>query len=257
MNREHLKSLDRDGYIKLDGLISPALVERLRSRIAELFASEGENAGSEFKQEPGSRRLANCADKGGEFRTCMAHPEVLGYISHVLGPRFKLSSLNVRSANPHDGGGQPLHADMGALPDADGYWVCNTIWLLDDFTAENGAVRAIPGTHRGGKLPQEAISDLTAQHPDEILVTGRAGDVIVMNAHLWHGGTPNRTDRERRALHAFYCRADKPQQQYQKKLLRPETIAALTPAERAILAIDDPLNDEVSSKDVVRSGFLK
>jgi hypothetical protein len=39
--------------------------------------------------------------------------------------------------------------------------------------------------------------------------------VVVMNAHLWHGGTANRADRPRLAMHSFYCRRDLPEQQYQ------------------------------------------
>ena len=58
-------------------------------------------------------------------------------------------------------------------------------------------------------------------------------------------------------MHAFFCRRDKPQQQYQKGLLRPEVQAALTPDVRSILALDDPLNDEMSATVTVRSGFLK
>ncbi len=69
-----------------------------------------------------------------------------------------------------------------------------------------------------------------------------------MNAHLWHGGTANRTAAPRLAMHAFYCRRDKPQQQYQKKLLRPEVQAALSPELRELLALDDPLNDELSAE---------
>jgi ectoine hydroxylase-related dioxygenase (phytanoyl-CoA dioxygenase family) len=96
-----------------------------------------------------------------------------------------------------------------------------------------------------------------APHPDEVLVLGRAGSIAVMNAHTWHGGTANRTDRPRLAMHAFYCRRDKPQQQYQKQLLDPEVQAGLTPELRALLAIDDPLNDELSATATVRSGFMK
>ena len=69
-----------------------------------------------------------------------------------------------------------------------------------------------------------------------------------MNAHLWHGGTANRTAAPRLAMHAFYCRRDKPQQQYQKRLLRPEVQNSLPPDLRAILALDDPMNDELSSQ---------
>jgi ectoine hydroxylase-related dioxygenase (phytanoyl-CoA dioxygenase family) len=90
-----------------------------------------------------------------------------------------------------------------------------------------------------------------------LLVTGKAGTVVVMNAHTWHGGTANRTDKERRALHSFFCRHDIPQQQYQKKLLRPETQSALSEKLRKILAIDDPLNDELSSVGSGQSGFMK
>ena len=78
-----------------------------------------------------------------------------------------------------------------------------------------------------------------------------------MNSHLWHGGTANRTTAPRLAMHAFYCRRDKPQQQYQKALLRPETQANLTADERRILALDDALNDELSANVTVRSGFMK
>jgi hypothetical protein len=58
-------------------------------------------------------------------------------------------------------------------------------------------------------------------------------------------------------MHAFYCRSDKPQQQYQKRLLSPEVQSSLSPELRTLLALDDPLNDELSSAAVVRSGFLK
>ena len=78
-----------------------------------------------------------------------------------------------------------------------------------------------------------------------------------MNAHAWHGGTANNTDKPRTALHAFYARRDKPQQQYQRELLSASVQASLTPALRRILALDDRLNDEVTRNCQQRSGFLK
>ena len=61
----------------------------------------------------------------------------------------------------------------------------------------------------------------------------------------------------RRSLHGFYVRGDKPQQQYQKKLLRPQTQARLSAQMRRILALDDPRNDALSEFGSGRSGFLK
>ena len=241
----------------LPGFCEPRLRKRITERIEDLFEEEGESSGSEFKPEEGCRRLANLADKDPLFRQQMIREDLLEYVAHVLGPDFKLSSLNARSINAGCPRTQPLHTDMSALPDERGYWVCNTLWMLDDFTPDNGPLRFVAGTHQSGQLPGEALADPLADHPDQRLLTGSAGTVLIMNAHLWHGGMPNLTDRPRRALHIFFARQDMPQQQYQKQLLQPETQSQLTTAERKLLALDDPLNDQVSQNPAVRSGFLK
>ena len=250
-------ALDEHGYVTLEDYMDADLMARMRARVDQLFAEEGDRAGSEFRTEEGARRLANLADKGGVFREAIVRTEILSLVDSVLGPEFKLSSLNVRSATPFSNSLQPLHVDMGLVADDLGYAVCNTVWMLDDFTNENGALRVIPGSHRWRRRPQDSIADPYAPYPGEVLVTGRAGTVVVMNAHMWHGGTANRTANERCALHGFYCRRDIPQQQYQKRMLRPETQAALTPALRRILALDDPLNDEISATGSGQSGFMK
>jgi ectoine hydroxylase-related dioxygenase (phytanoyl-CoA dioxygenase family) len=251
------RQLDDVGFVVLPNFMGAALLDELRQRVAELFAEEGDQAGAEFKQEPGARRLANLADKGAVFRRVIALPRLLDYVCHVLGPACKLSSLNVRSVKPHWSQSQPLHCDMAAIADEQGYWVCNTVWMLDDVTPDNGAIRAVPGSHRWRQLPQDVLADPRAPHPDEVLVTGPAGTVAVMNAHVWHAGGGNHTAAWRTALHAFYCRRDKPQQQFQKRLLRPEVQQELSPELRHILALDDPLNDRLSAEVAVRSGFMK
>lgn len=254
--REEL-GLNEQGYLVLENFMREDLLAKVRQRVEELFREEGDRAGSEFKQEPQSRRLANLVGKGEVFQRAIAMPEILERVACVLGPEFKLSSLNVRSADPHSDWVQPLHADVGAIPDEKGYWVCNTVWMLDDFTTVNGATRAVPGSHKWGKLPQQVLENPSATHPQEILITGKAGTVVVMNAHLWHGGTANRTAAPRCAMHAFYTRWDKPQQQYQKKLMPLEVQERLCPELRRLLALDDPLNDRLCAEVTGQSGFLK
>jgi hypothetical protein len=248
------RQLDEEGWLALPGLMSPQFLSALRTRVEELFQQEGAAAGSEFKMEPGARRLANLVNKGRVFEDVILTPEVLECMAQVLGERFKLSSLNVRSADPHSDSGQPLHADSGALADSEGFWVANSVWMLDDFTPENGATRFVPGSHRWGRVPPP---DFYQEHPEERLVMGEAGTVVVMNAHMWHGGTANRTAAPRRAMHVYYTRWDKPQQQYQKRLLSADVQAGLSVAAREILALDDSLNDELSSIGSGVSGFLK
>jgi hypothetical protein len=257
VTKEQLQQLDELGWVALPGAMDDALLGEIRGRVEQLWDEEGENAGAEFRKEPGTRRLANLVDKGEVFARVVSHPQVLEPVRHVLGEDFKLSSLNARSTDPWSPECQPLHCDAGAVADESGFFVCNTIWLLDDFTPANGATRIVPGSQRWRTLPQQALADPQASHSDEVLVLGKAGTVVVMNTHAWHGGTANRTGQPRRALHAFYTRGDRPQQQYQKALLRPETRARLSPELRRILAFDDPRNDELSSKISGMSGFLR
>jgi ectoine hydroxylase-related dioxygenase (phytanoyl-CoA dioxygenase family) len=248
------RSLDEDGYVALPGLMPPELLAALRRRIDDLFKEEGASAGSEFKQEPDARRLANLVNKGEIFEQVMLTPQVLECVELVLGPRFKLSSLNARSTNPHSDADQPLHADSGAIADELGYSVCNSVWLLDDFTETNGATRMVPGSHRWRQLPEPGFY---AAHPAQQLVLGKAGDVVVMNAHMWHGGTANRTAAPRRAMHVYYTRWDQPQQQYQKQWLSETVQSRLSKEARRILALDDVLNDELSATGSGKSGFMK
>jgi len=254
LSQEARRQLDDLGYTVFPGLMGPRLLHDLRRRVDELFAEEGAAAGSEFKQESGARRLANLVNKGRLFEDVIVTPEVLDCMAHVLAPKFKLSSLNVRSTNPHTEADQPWHCDSGALPDALGNSVCNSIWMLDDFTPENGATRIIPGSHLWSRLPPPEMFE---PHPQQQLVTGTAGTVVVMNAHMWHAGTANRTGAPRRAMHVYYTRFDKPQQQYQKRWLSAEVQARLSPEARRILALDDPLNDELSATGSGVSGFMK
>ena len=257
MTLQEQHQLDEQGYVVLESCMGRDLLKGLRTRILALFEEEGDRAGSEFRTEEHAHRLANLVDKGEVFRRAIVLPQMLDLVRHVLGSDCKLSSLNARSADPNTDVGQPLHVDMGAVPDDKGYWVCNTVWMLDDFTPENGPTRMIPGSHKWGTRPQDVLADPLAPHPQEVMLTGKAGSIAVMNAHMWHGGTANRTESPRLAMHAFYCRHDKPQQQYQRQLLRPEVQAALSPDVRRILALDDPMNDELSAVVTVRSGFLK
>jgi ectoine hydroxylase-related dioxygenase (phytanoyl-CoA dioxygenase family) len=227
--------LDRDGYAVLPGVLSEAELDAIRTRLAELLAAEGDRAGLEVHQEAGTNRLADLVNKGPMFKPCFTDPRLLACVGHVLG-EFKLSSLNFREALPGQGL-QALHADYGGPAPENGFQVCNSIWLLDDFTADNGATRVVPGSHRSDTVPRLAMPDPTAAHPDQVLLVAPAGSVVVFNSHLWHGGTVNRTDRPRRALHSYFARRERGQQTDQKKYLRPETLAGLSPAARFILDV--------------------
>ena len=236
LSHDEKQFLDEQGYLPLPEIMNHAQVDALRTRFDELVEEEGENAGTEVHQEAGTNRLSNLVDKGEIFEICFTHPRVLAAMRHVLGPDFRLSSLNGRAALPGQGL-QGLHADWGTGVEPGDYYVCNSIWLLSDFTEQNGATRVVPGSNRSGQYPKDALDDPTAPHPDEVILTAPAGTVVVFNSHTWHGGTLNRSDEPRYGLHSYFTRRDQRQQTAQKALLSEETKARLSEAARVILDV--------------------
>lgn len=236
--------LDQHGYVNLGQLLSPEQLQHINERLAQLLQEEGENAGSELLDSPyirhpkeaGADRLADLVNKGSVFDIFYTHPKVLAAMARVMGPDFKLSSLNYRAAKPGMGL-QKLHADWHEAVAPGDYKVCNSIWLLDDFSRANGATRVVPGTHLRGDLPQDVLDDPLAPHPDEVLIEAPAGSVFVFNSHTWHGGTNNHTDRPRRAVHSYFCRRDQPQQVDQKRYILQETKARLAADVHELLGV--------------------
>lgn len=236
LSAEEKQFLDDNGYLPLPGILSPQQVQAIANRLEALAVEEGDKAGLEVHQEKGTIRLSNLVNKDPLFEICFTHPRVLAAIAHVLQNDLKLSSLNARAALPGEGL-QRLHVDWRGAVEPGDYYVCNSIWLLDDFTAENGSTRVVPGSHRFGKAPQEVMADPAAPYPDEVQLLAPAGTVVIFNSHTWHGGTLNRTDKPRRAMHSYFCRRDQPQQLDQRKGLGPETLARLSDAEKFILDV--------------------
>lgn len=227
--------LDEDGFLALPGILSARQLQVIRRRLAGLSAAEGDRAGLEVHQEEGTDRLADLVNKDPVFEVCFSCPRVLAAAAHVLGD-FTLSSLNSRAALP-GAGHQRLHTDWAEPVAPGGYQVCNSIWMIDDFTAVNGPTRVVPGSHRSGQLPGQVMADPREPYPGEVKLLGLAGTVVIFNAHLWHGGTRNTTQRPRRALHSYFCRRGRKQQLDQRAHIRPETLARLSPAAQHILGL--------------------
>jgi ectoine hydroxylase-related dioxygenase (phytanoyl-CoA dioxygenase family) len=227
-------ALDRDGYVRLRGVLSAQEVDALRQRMAALLAAEGEDAGKEVHQEGGTARLSDLINKGPEFHIALTQPRVLAAIAHVLQRDMKLSSLNSRNALP-GAGLQALHADWGSAVSPDQYQVCNSLWLLDDFLPDNGATRVVPGSQRSGRVPKDDMEDTTQPHPNEVILQAEAGDVVVVNSHTWHGGTINQSGASRRVMHGYFTRTANRQQLDQGRYLTPQTQAQLSEAAQVIL----------------------
>ena len=75
---------------------------------------------------------------------------------------------------------------------------------LDDCTADNGALRVIPGSHRCGELTSEQIVELQKARSAVVCEVPRGG-ALLMRPLLLHASSPASQPEHRRVLHIEYA----------------------------------------------------
>src|SRR3546814_9451009 len=87
--------------------------------------------------------------------------------------------------------------DMWQGPKGEVEYLLNVIWPLSPFTAENGATRLWPHSHRPDADPM----------PDEepIAIEMKPGSALLFLGSTLHGGGENRAQPVRRGVIVSYC----------------------------------------------------
>lgn len=143
------------------------------------------------------------------FAPYLAEPRLLGVAEALLGPHLRVSYTSTIVAFP---GAERLkwHADWPfnqenaghiPVPYPDAVLHLTSIWMLTDFTVENGATLVVPGSHRERDNPTGSCGVAPmAFHPEEVHLTGETGTVAVLDSRLWHATAPNRSGQPRVGL---------------------------------------------------------
>lgn len=227
--------------------ISPTLKSRMLAHVAEfpypqsllkiLWSEILGIVNAAASEESGTVRVCDLVNKDGMFDVCFSDARVLSAARHVVGTNLKLSSLNYRA--PGTGAGrQPLHIDWFEKRPFAQVQACNTLWLLDNFTRNNGATRVVPGSHTRNYSPDEEMDDPWGAHGSEVLIVARAGSVLIVNGQLWHGGTLNCTSEPRRIIQSYFVGREVDSQLDQKSLLTDATRARLSPECLSLLGLN-------------------
>lgn len=224
--------LDENGYVTLPDVLTPDEARDVRDRVMALADAERAADPDCVYLDGKSQRVWNLVNKGETFEGLVQNPRTLGALEGLLGDDCVLSSFTANVIGPGSpAGGIHMDSPLTALPTPLPQYalVANSVWLLDDFTEENGATYCAPGSHRLGQAP---TSD---DEPALTQVTGRAGSVTIIHGSIWHGSAPNTTARHRVALLGFYGRAVMKPQQNHLALVTPEVLERATPTMRRLL----------------------
>ena len=226
--------LDERGYLVLKGVFSAEDADAMYRRSMELCDQE-RAAGQALYLDGKAQRVWNLVDKDPIFEEAIQTPCILEAQEYLLGSDCILSSFTVNRIGPGAAGYVHIDYPLGSLPEPlPSFAFCaNSVYLLTDFTEENGATQVVPGSHKRGRGPRPGEST-----DDSIHITGRKGDVVIVHGTLWHGNSENRSDEDRVGLLGFFCRAFMKPQRDHVKLVSQEVKDRATPTMRRLLELD-------------------
>jgi hypothetical protein len=233
--------LARDGFAVLPDVLSKREVARVRAKLVEVAGQEqaaGIDHDPKWEDGPRNQRVFGLMNKGTEFAELIEHPVALALMGHLLDPSFLISSITANITGP---GGFPmyLHYDQDYVPLP---WprfplVANIIWMLDDFTEENGATRFIPGSHLEDHAGWSA-EVMNQRSGETVAVGGHAGSLVCLDGRVLHQTGANRTDNElRHGVIAYYCQPWIRQQENFSLSILPEVWPALSSRVRELVGL--------------------
>ena len=225
------REMDENGFCIVENLIDSATILEIRRRIETQARAEQEQGVTAIDQVQ-SKNDKNqwvylLINKGKVFQKLLEEPTVQQIVEHVLGPHYLLSDFAATITHP--GNKQMgLHKDQwwlpeprmpGVLPQRCGDInrenvrkgspapstlpinppvVCNVLWMVSDFTVENGATRIVPRSHLSGANP-EPYGDY-----ETINATGKAGSAVVFEGRTWHSADLNTSNAPRYGITTYY-----------------------------------------------------
>lgn len=200
-----IEDLRLTGYTTLDAGLTGEQLDALSGDFdaAEAkYAAEAATAGHDLA-EIGERDTIRVLPRYAPAFMGVAFNERLAQLlARMLGGYYIINQVNglINRANKSKYGQASFHRDLpyqhfvSSRPLA-----INALFALDDFTAENGATRVIPASHHREDFP----SDDTVRRR-QVQVTVPRGTFIILDCMLYHAGSTNHTDRNRRGVnHVF------------------------------------------------------
>ena len=240
--------MDVYGFTLVENVLSADDIAAMRDVLSQWEAKVGHEQG--FLGT--ASHVSNLPTLDPVFFKTIDHPKTLPIVEYVLGEAIILGSLNARIVRPTDGQ-QGLHSDIRTdLFNMDSPVMVNTVWLLDDFTSENGGTRIVPGSHKSGIAPPD---DVEIKHVFQLEAS--AGSVLIFNGQCWHGGGENRTDGKRHAMFGHYRKDALIFQVDPHDNFPEEWYEQLTPRQRQLLRMSNGPGVPHASDAHMRQSFSK
>ena len=200
-NGERIKHIELDGYALLPNVLSREQITALKAETARLPTNAVDYSVHQ-------RYCSNVEFIGGAITDLIAHPPTIAFLRELFGDDAQLMHYSYARSEPGHPGislhtdGQPYGSKIfgyeGSCP-----VLVRVLYYLDDLTPEVSPFRVVPRSHLSMHADGNPYRRY-ASHPEELMVTAKAGSAILLNHRVFHGNFPNTGDRARELLAIAY-----------------------------------------------------
>ncbi|GAA4462594.1 phytanoyl-CoA dioxygenase family protein [Phytohabitans houttuyneae] len=193
----------RDGMVLAERRMPAAAVAELRAAVDELVAARFPDGETRTYREDFAGQYVRDGHKQDPriLTAALLDFPLADTIRCLLGPRIVLRNTNIRLTLPGSGDDTIWHTDYRPhttptppLPSAPP--VITVLIYLDAVNAQTGPLYLVPGSHDRPEQPPPSHDHL----PGQVAVCVQPGQVVLMNAALWHRGGANHSPTSRRRL---------------------------------------------------------
>lgn len=214
LSEDLIQSYHENGYLVVQSLFDKKQVTSGIDAINQIIAGSAHEKTYELEPKDGAtiRRIWSPTQKHDVFWSMATEPKLLDALEGLIGSNilFHYSKLNMKG--PKVGSPVEWHQDFSYYPHTN-CSLLSALIFLDDASVENGCLRVIPGSHKGGLLSHEIdghfrgkVTNLDESKAVDLEVP--SGSVVFLHCMTLHASNQNNSNRPRRTFLPAYRAAD-------------------------------------------------
>ena len=199
---DKIRSIELEGYLVLPDLLTPDTFEQIIGELSQL-----PTRGVDYSEHQRGYSNVQWTDSPKTINLIALKPTVR-FLEDLFGDELICTSCSYTCAEPGHPGiavhtdSQPYGSKIFGVQ-ASSPILARVLYYLDDQTPDCSPFKIVPRSHLS--MHREANPyNRYLSHPEEVMVTCKAGSAVLINQKVFHGNYPNHSNRPRRMLAIAY-----------------------------------------------------
>ncbi|MEZ4728804.1 MAG: phytanoyl-CoA dioxygenase family protein [Caldilineaceae bacterium] len=208
---EQLRQFREEGYVLIENALDPFGLGRVRAAFEHIQRQtepawramvQSGNLKGGYGNGPDAHTMGNAYEYDTLFLDIADNPITTPLLETVIGPNVQVMEIVAHCHHGHTNAHTGWHRDWPPYRHPQYSLKVKAFYFLDDQTEDMGCFTIVPGSHHWDEDPprEKYVHETLEEMPGLKKMVGPAGSVLIWDVTLWHTGTANTSDKDRRLL---------------------------------------------------------